>query len=58
MPSADSMYSLNSPCAEAVINQVKVKKRSLKSYIGDCDEDIKDLILRMLEFDPSQRITA
>lgn len=58
MPSTDTMHSLNSSCAESVISQVKVKKRSFKSYIGDCDEDIKDLILRMLEFDPSQRITA
>jgi serine/threonine protein kinase len=52
------MYSLKSSCAESVISQIKVKKRSVKSYIGDCDEDIKDMILRMLEFDPSQRITA
>lgn len=39
---------MDSPLAASVIAQIKVKKRSLKSYLGDCDEDIKDLILRML----------
>lgn len=57
-PSGDSMKSLNCPYAESVISQIRVKKRSLNSYLGDCDDDIKDIIIRMLEFDPSQRITA
>jgi serine/threonine protein kinase len=49
---------LKCPYAETVLGQIRVKRRSLNSYVGDCDEDIKDLIVRMLEFDPSRRITA
>ena len=41
-----------------MLSQIKVKKRHLRSYFDHCDEDIKDLILRMLEFDPNMRITA
>jgi mitogen-activated protein kinase 15 len=37
IPTKDCLETLNSSVAESVISQIKVKKRSLKSYLGDCD---------------------
>jgi len=37
VPSKESVDSLNSDCAESLLNQLSVRKRSLKDYFRGCD---------------------
>lgn len=40
------------------IDELRVKKRPMKEYFKSCDKQIRQLILKLLEFDPAKRLTA
>ena len=44
--------------AENLINQLNIKKKPLKEYFFQCDKELVSLVVKMLEFNPSKRISV
>ncbi len=57
-PSKETFQNLGVDMGNSFISELKIKKRPLKDYFKDIDKDIKEIILKLLEFDPAKRITA
>ncbi len=53
----EDIESLDSPVAEQLITQIKVKKRSFREYFSSVDPDFWVLLKGTLEFNPNKRMT-
>jgi hypothetical protein len=49
---------LDNETSSSFLNVMKMKRKPLKHYLKDCDQEVEAMILRMLEFDASERISA
>lgn len=54
--SKEDIESLDSPVAEQLITQIKVKKRSFREYFASVDPDFWILLKGTLEFNPYKRM--
>ncbi len=49
---------MGSTTAEAVISQIKVKKRSVRTYFKNGDQEMVEIVMKLLEWNPDKRLTA
>jgi mitogen-activated protein kinase 15 len=53
----EDIESLDSPVADQLITQIKVKKKSFREYFSSVDPDFWVLLKGTLEFNPDKRMT-
>ena len=58
IPSQENINSLKSEVAENLINQLNIKKKPIKEYFSKSDKELVNLAVRMLDFNPSKRISV
>lgn len=58
-PTKEDVESMESVMAKECINQINMgKKKSFSTYFGGIDSDARDLLTRLLAFNPKERLTA
>ena len=58
IPPKEAIDKLGHSSAGVFLSDLKIKKRPFKSYFKECDQEIQEMILRMLEFDHTKRVKA
>lgn len=50
--------SLESPIADSLVGQIKIKKKSFREYFSSVDEEFYELINGLLVLNPQKRLTV
>jgi mitogen-activated protein kinase 15 len=56
--SKEDILAIDSPVAEQLLAQIKVKSKSFREYFNHVDQDFYPLIQGLLLFNPMKRLTA